>query len=59
MENNTNKKVEEQRILSMDRFEYGKASNRITLNFWTIEELEKKLKGIAKLQQEGLMPLEE
>jgi hypothetical protein len=46
----------QQRILSMDRFEYGKASYRMTLNFWSISELENKLKELAKLQEVGLMP---
>ena len=51
--------ITEQRIMSMDRFEFGKASNRLTLNFWSISELENKLKAIAQLQKDGTMPAEE
>jgi hypothetical protein len=58
MENNTTHQTidNQQRILTMDRFEFGKASNRITLNFWSVSELENKLKELAKLQKDGIMP---
>jgi len=61
MENNiTHQTIDnQQRVLVMDKFEFGKASNRITLNFWSISELESKLKGLSQLQKDGIMPVEE
>jgi hypothetical protein len=59
MEQTKNTQLIEQRVMSMDKFEFGKASNRVTLNFWSVAELEAKLKGLADLQKNGIMPAEE